>query len=606
MVQINTNLQIKKLLELIEILKPLIVKYQLTNISTHSKKCDQHSIFVATKGLNVDARKFIPEVVNQGCRVIFTSNENLIGENNYLYRQDVINGENVEIFEVYDLNKYLSFLTLKFYDYLASACNPDKFGLTIPVIGITGTNGKTLTTNLICQGLKALVNKPSPYLIGTIGLGSYDHLTKAINTTPDACTVLDKIFQADLQDASALVMEVSSHGLDLNRVRNVRFKQAIFTNLTQDHLDYHKTIENYFQAKTRFFTKHNVNDYIVTCTDQENDWGAKLVKLISLKLSQERDEGASRGISASTPASLSFLGAIPPDEHIAGARNTLPNPLGENDFLELQPADYDLVSQVLNIQNKSRLAVINIGETINEIASFKADIIVNLLNIKSETNGLVIDFSFEDKTTDFKARKEIHVPLLGLFNAYNVLTAITSLYLYGLDFEQIIAFTANFKSVKGRMEIIPNNENKTVIVDFAHTPDSLAKALESTKVHFKNQANSKLTVVFGCGGDRDTSKRAIMGKIASTLADKVIITDDNPRSEEASKIAEQIFEGVNPNFKNVKYIADRKQAIYSAIQEASPGDCIVIAGKGHETEKIIGTQVLHFSDQEVANEYFKN
>ncbi|RIY37871.1 Mur ligase family protein [Psittacicella gerlachiana] len=605
MVQITTEQLIKQLLSLINELKPLIIKHQLTNITINSKECDQHTVFAATKGFNVDARNFIPDAVERGSKVILTHNENLLGINSYVHREDIISGVKVDIFEVYDLNKYLSFLTLKFYDFLASASNPQKIGLEVPVIGVTGTNGKTLTTNLIAQGLSALTKKSSPYVIGTIGLGAYKHLQKATNTTPDACTVLDTIFQADYLDSSAVIMEVSSHGLALNRVRNVRFKQAIFTNLTQDHLDYHKTIENYFQAKARFFTKHNVNDYIITCTGDENDYGGRLVKLISLKLAQNNPEnGSSRGVSASTPALLSFLGAIPPDEHVAGAKNTLPNPLGENDFLELQPEDYDLVSQVLNAKVKPRLAVINIGEKINEIASFKADIVVNLLNVKAHPQGLTISFSFEDKIKELKVQKELNIPLLGIFNAYNILTTITSLYLYGLDLEQILNYVPEFKSVKGRMEVIPNSLNKTVVVDFAHTPDALSKAIESIKVHFKDTPNSKITVVFGCGGDRDASKRPIMGKIASTLADKVIITDDNPRSEDPEKISQQIYEGVINSSAEVTYIANRKQAIIQAIEQAQPGDCVLIAGKGHETEQIIGSQTLHFSDQETVNEYF--
>ncbi|RIY32981.1 hypothetical protein CJP74_03090 [Psittacicella melopsittaci] len=605
MVQLSTEQLIKQLLGLINELKPLIVKHQLTNISINSKECDSHTVFAATKGFNLDARAFIADAVGRGSKVIITHNENLIGIHAYVHRTDIVNGQEIDIFEVYDLNKYLSFLTLKFYDFLASVSSKDKVGLDVPVIGVTGTNGKTLTTNLIAQGLAALTPKAPPFIIGTIGLGQYGHLAKAKNSTPDPCTVLDNIFQADFLGSSAVVMEVTSHGLALNRVRNVRFKQAIFTNLTQDHLDYHKTMEDYFQAKARFFTKHNVNDYIVTCNGEENDYGGRIVKLISLKFAKSQGDNAStRGVSASTPALLSFLGAIPPDEHVAGARNTLPNPLGENEFLELQPEDYDLVSQVLNAQVKPRLAVINIGKRINEIACFKADIVVNLLDVVAHTKGLSITFSFEDKIKELKTQTTLEVPLIGLFNAYNVLTTITSLYLYGIELEKIFAYAQNFKSVKGRMEVMPNQENKTVIVDFAHTPDALSKALESAKVHFKDQPQSKITLVFGCGGDRDPGKRPLMGEIASTLADKVIITDDNPRSEDPEKIAQQILAGVKSNQENVSYIGDRAQAIISAIAQAQPGDCILVAGKGHETEQIIGDQVHHFSDQEVIEEYF--
>lgn len=605
MVQLSTEQLIKQLLGLINELKPLIVKHQLTNISINSKECDPHTVFAATKGFNLDGRAFIADAVERGSKVIITHNENLIGIHAYVHRTDIVNGQEIDIFEVYDLNKYLSFLTLKFYDFLASVSSKDKVGLDVPVIGVTGTNGKTLTTNLIAQGLAALTPKAPPFIIGTIGLGQYGHLAKAKNSTPDPCTVLDNIFQADFLGSSAVVMEVTSHGLALNRVRNVRFKQAIFTNLTQDHLDYHKTMEDYFQAKARFFTKHNVNDYIVTCNGEENDYGGRIVKLISLKFAKSQGDNAStRGVSASTPALLSFLGAIPPDEHVAGARNTLPNPLGENEFLELQPEDYDLVSQVLNAQVKPRLAVINIGKRINEIACFKADIVVNLLDVVAHTKGLSITFSFEDKIKELKTQTTLEVPLIGLFNAYNVLTTITSLYLYGIELEKIFAYAQNFKSVKGRMEVMPNQENKTVIVDFAHTPDALSKALESAKVHFKDQPQSKITLVFGCGGDRDPGKRPLMGEIASTLADKVIITDDNPRSEDPEKIAQQILAGVKSNQENVSYIGDRAQAIISAIAQAQPGDCILVAGKGHETEQIIGDQVHHFSDQEVIEEYF--
>ncbi|MFC6276389.1 Mur ligase family protein [Psittacicella hinzii] len=612
MTSIDTSSLVKQILALIDELKPLIMQYQLTHITCNSKEVDQHALFVATKGLHVDARDFIPTCVTQGGRVFISQIEQPFTDNEQVkaYKHEVttINQEQVHIFHCTDLGKFLSFIALKFYDFLSSVHNPQALGLDIPVIGVTGTNGKTLTTNLIAQGLQALVpEKNVPYINGTIGYGPYGHLIKAKNTTPDACAVLDNIFQAQVQNSSGVVMEVSSHGLALNRVRNVRFSQAIFTNLTQDHLDYHKTIENYFLAKARFFTKHNVQDYIITCNGEENDYGARLVKLVSLKLAaNDSDENSrSRGVAASLPALAALQGAIPPDEHLAGAMNTRPNPLGENDFSELQPADYDLVSQLAKVKVTPRIAVVNIGKTVNELVNFKADIITTLKNLVAHPKGLSIEFSFEDKLKEYKADFKIESSLVGIFNAYNLLTTITSLYMYGIELEKIVAYADKFVSVKGRMELMPNQLNKTIVVDFAHTPDALAKALESAKMHFNDQTDRKLTVVFGCGGDRDQGKRPIMGQIASTIADKIIITDDNPRSENPATIAEQIYAGFVDHARSAEYIPDRKLAIISAIEQAQAGDFILVAGKGHETEQIIGEQIHHFSDQEVIREYLE-
>lgn len=589
--------------DLVNKLKQLVIDRKLVNITVDSRQADANTIFVALRGNKVDAKAFIPQAVAQGCSVVLTYQAeptDILA----VHTQEEIEGKTIDIFAIYDIEKYLSFISLKFFDFLTTSYTQE-IGLDTPVIGITGTNGKTLTTNLICQGLQAYNPNQSVYLMGTLGYGPYGNLYKTSNTTPEACTVMREIFHAKVNDAQAMVMEVSSHGLALNRVKNVRFTQAIFTNLTQDHLDFHHTFEEYFKAKSLFFTTHNVQDFIITCNGKSGDYGAKLVNLVKMKMATQEDGSEhARGTPASLSSMLAVQGALPDPTHLAGANNARPNPLGESlRFLNTTYLD-DLESKVLKAGRKSRLAVVNIGETVDKRVSYTADIVVTLTKLQPHPQGINVSFTFEDKLAKVNTEFTISSKLFGTFNAYNLLTAFTSLYMYGCPLEFCEKILPTLQSVNGRMQLVPNTQQKTVLVDFAHTPDALEKAITSSKEHF-NETNGKVWVVFGCGGDRDATKRPIMGEIACRLADYVIVTDDNPRSEDPHTIANDILAGCpEPMISAGKcyYVNDRRKALEEVIKASQAGDLVIVAGKGHETTQIIKDQELFFSDFQALQE----
>lgn len=624
---------------LITNIKKLIKYKKLIDITADSRQVDENSIFAALKGLHVDARSFVPQVVKKGCTTIFTyldkDNPFLIGspiKNNdddplnceqdseiyspaHLYADFAshfkrnIEGKVVDIIEIKNIEKYLSFIGLTFYDFLAHIENEDKLGLTVPVIGITGTNGKTSTANFIAQALHKLDPEHPIYNIGTIGLGKWPNLRKAINTTPDAISVMREIADANYDNASAMVMEVSSHALDLYRIANVRFKQAIFTNLTQDHLDFHGSIEKYFEAKAKLFTTHNVQDYIITCDCANDHWSSKLVEYCTNAIvMRDSTRHHSRGLSPEIQATMAIAGAVVNnDQASTSSENSRANPLGSH-----VTGSYinDIVSSVLNITQPSRVLVIQVGEEHNQNINFKADIIVSLDNIETLPSGLIVNFSINDKLTNYKQNFSLKVSLIGKFNAYNLLVAFSSLYLLGHKPEAIIKTLEQSEPVKGRMQLVSTynskHQGKTILVDFAHTPDALEKLLLASKEHFKQSKNSKTWIVFGCGGDRDVQKRPLMGKIAADLADHVIVTDDNPRSEEPQDIAKNIISGIEPtSIGKVQYISPREDAIKFAVQNAKDEDLIIVAGKGHETEQIIKGEVKHFSDIEQLEQIIK-
>lgn len=655
--------------KLVNEIKQLIVVTPLINISTDSRECDANTIFVALTGHTVDGRDYIQQVLHNGTKVVFIekrasahtlvnslfSETELADDSLYVHktveRRELLNEPQatgtVDIFAIDNLQRDLSFISLKFFDYLHILCNPESLGMEVPVIGVTGTNGKTLTSNLIAQGWHALVPNQPVHIMGTIGLGPLGNIRKATNTTPEACTFMREVFSACYDHSSALVCEVSSHGLALNRVRNVRFRQAIFTNLTQDHLDFHHTLEEYFQAKADLFLNHNVIDYIVTCNGTEKDYGARLVKAIARKLASSSEGESAKGLPAYASASLAVGGAVFTADHVAGAENTRPNPLGFSQQANL-PQLMDMESKLQRQRFNPRLAIVDISPNGCDFKTlYPADIICRLESATYTPRGIDIKFSLTDKTTQRESTHSFHTSLMGEFNTYNLLTTITSLYLQFEDIDKILVVAEKLQPVSGRMEQIANDLEKTIIVDFCHTPDALEKALHSLKIHFQpttdeppvgltneqalkqslqrlgqaaatadedevesttppsaTNANktSHIWLVFGCGGDRDKGKRPQMGKIAAENADFIVITDDNPRSENPEEIAQEILAGY-PNQKTRKlYVPNRHEAIAYAITNSQPHDLILIAGKGHETEQIYGREKQHFSDQEAVRD----
>jgi UDP-N-acetylmuramoyl-L-alanyl-D-glutamate--2,6-diaminopimelate ligase len=393
------------------------------------------------------------------------------------------------------------------------------------LIGVTGTNGKTTTTYLI-EHLAAAAQRPAA-LFGTLVNRWPGHSVTAQHTTAFADLLQAQLAQAVAAGAAIGAMEVSSHALDQHRVAGCGFAGAVFTNLTQDHLDYHPSMEAYFEAKARLFAAPLLGGERggMAVVNGDDPWGARLIERLNSRLG-ERCWGSSL-VDAS--AALHIRGL---ELGAAGMAGTLVSPLGEGPF-----------------------------------------------------------------TT----------PLVGAFNAMNLLQAVGALLQQGLPLAALLDGLASFNGVPGRMERVrvgpasgadaaANGASlPAVVVDYAHTPDGLENALAACRPF----SQGKLICVFGCGGDRDRSKRPQMGAIAARLADQVVVTSDNPRTEDPARILEDVVAGIPAGVTPVVE-GDRAVAIARAIAAAGPEDLVLIAGKGHEDYQILGTTKIHFDDREEA------
>jgi UDP-N-acetylmuramoyl-L-alanyl-D-glutamate--2,6-diaminopimelate ligase len=379
---------------------------------------------------------------------------------------------------------------------------------TLKMVGVTGTNGKTTTTHII-EYLLAQAQIATA-LIGTLYTRWPGYQKTATHTTPFAVDLQQQLAQALTAGSQVALMEVSSHALDQGRVMGCPFEVGVFTNLTQDHLDYHETMENYFQAKALLFGSQYLAGRAIVNLD--DPYGKKLISQIP----------ADRVWSYSTTDASADLWTSELVYAQTGVTGKLHTPQGE------------------------------------------------------------IAFSS---------------PLVGDYNLENLLAAVgTSLHL-GMSLEAIVTAIEQFPGVPGRMERVQISpaQDITTIVDYAHTPDSLESLLTAARPFIRG----KVICVFGCGGDRDRTKRPLMGKIAADLADLVVVTSDNPRTEDPAQILKDVVAGINRT-DGVQVIADRAEAIAQAIAIAQPGDGVLIAGKGHEDYQILGTEKIHFDDREQA------
>jgi UDP-N-acetylmuramoyl-L-alanyl-D-glutamate--2,6-diaminopimelate ligase len=372
-------------------------------------------------------------------------------------------------------------------------------------IGVTGTNGKTTTTHLIYFLLKSLGEKAS--LVGTVKYYIGKQTYKAQYTTPDYLT-LRKIFKKiKKEQCKFVIMEVSSHGIDQNRIRGIKFLRCVFTNLSRDHLDYHKTMKNYFYTKKRLFTSRD-----------------NLVSIINID---------------------DFYGRI-------------------------------LAREIKNF----------ISYGIDREADLRAK------NIRYLSWGSRFQLLYKHNLIDAETK------LYGRYNILNILGAVGTLLSLGIPLERIIEFIPYFRGVEGRLQKIPPD----IFVDYAHTPVALKKVL----VTLREIGYKKIICVFGCGGERDKGKRALMGKVASNLADFSFITSDNPRNEDPLVICHNIEKGFNK--KNYSIVLDRKEAIRKAIKlkKRYKNCCVIVAGKGHEDYQIIGRKKIYFKDEEVIKKLVKD
>jgi UDP-N-acetylmuramoyl-L-alanyl-D-glutamate--2,6-diaminopimelate ligase len=462
--------------------------HDYTDVHYDSRKVIPGSIFVAIRGEKFDGHEYIDTAIKNGATCIVAETQVLVPEA-------------VKLVQVQDSRLELARLSSEFY------ANPSS---KLKIIGVTGTNGKTTVTHLVQALLTAHANKTA--LLGTMGLklspeAQYQDMG---NTTPQSKEV-HKIL-ADLVDKNYqyLTMEVSSHALEQQRVAGIEFQTAIVTNLTQDHLDYHVTMDNYFQAKARIFKQ--VNGSVILNVD---------------------DEYYSRFKSASSNLKLCTFGIF-------------------------NNADYMAI------------------------------------NIQYTNAGLSYDL--------IKASQQlgsIKMKLNGQFNVYNSLAAIAAAGLEGMQFSLIQKILENIPPVTGRFEVIKTEHSPFCIVDYAHSPDGILNVLKGARELTKGKA--RLICLFGCGGDRDITKRPKMAKIAYELADFIYVTSDNPRSEDPDQIIADILTGI-PDLNKVKVISDRRQAIQEAVLNANADDVLVVAGKGHEDYQILKDRTIHFDDREQVRE----
>jgi UDP-N-acetylmuramoyl-L-alanyl-D-glutamate--2,6-diaminopimelate ligase len=375
----------------------------------------------------------------------------------------------------------------------------------LTVIGVTGTNGKTTCTQLIAQAFGLLGRRCA--VIGTLGWGFPGKLEASTHTTPDAVSNQRLLAAVRDQGAAAVAMEVSSHALKQGRVGAIRFRTAVFTNLTHDHLDYHRTLDDYAGSKKLLFEVPGLQHAVVNA-----------------------DDAFGRRILASLPAG------------VAATRYGI-----DADGIELR--------------------------------------------VEQATFGM--DGVYARLSTAWGAG-ELRAPLLGSFNLSNALAALGVLCVHGVPLQEALDVFPRLKPVPGRMELISAANGPMVIIDYAHTPDALEQSLRALRQHCRG----RLWCVFGCGGDRDRVKRPLMGRIAWEHADEVIITSDNPRSENASRIIDDICAGIPEQ--GVRQEVNRADAIRLGIESAQPGDCVLIAGKGHEDYQEIQGERFAFSDADNA------
>ena len=456
-------------------------------MTVDSRSVSAGDVFIAIPGSKVDGRDFVASALAQGAAAVLREASSAIAKT-----------DDARVVDIENLSAHLGDIADTFYGHPSSS---------LRVIGITGTNGKTSIANWLSQAFMAL-DIPCG-AIGTLGvtLGAKTWATN--NTTPDAAHV--QTILRDLRDAGALAvaMEVSSHALELHRVTGTRFDAVVFTNLTQDHLDFHGSMDAYGAAKAKLFTDYPVKHRIINADDE---FGAQLIaKQLPSTLSYGLDHGDVRG---------------------------------------------DVISM--------------------------------------NTFGMQFSISFAGQTVS------VDTQLIGRFNAYNLLAVAATLIASNVSLERAASILSTLTAAPGRMQRVNSVSEAvepSVYVDYAHTPDALAKALDTVR----ETRPQSLTVVFGCGGDRDRSKRPLMGKIAADRADHVYVTSDNPRSEQPSAIIDEIVAGVRMDQRNaLNPIVLRRDAIQQAIKTANAKDAILIAGKGHETYQEINGIRHPFSDVDEA------
>ena len=472
---------------------------EIRSVQYDSRAVQQGDMFVAIKGERADGHRHIESAVSRGAKAVVVESDAALPDSYFMHA-------GVVKIVVSNSRRALALLSGNFFGHPAKQ---------LMLIGVTGTNGKTTTTYLI----KHLLESQSPSMQGRVGLvGTIEYVIgnehlPATHTTPESLELHQLFARMVERHCTHVVMEVSSHSLHQDRVFGLEFAAAVFTNLTQDHLDYHGTMENYFQAKKILFDRVPSIGWAVTNSD--DPWGSKLV--------------------AGSKGSTLTYGTV------AGAA-------------------------------------------------------VRAKDVSLSMKGTSFVVEHRQNDTAFKST------LVGRFNVYNILAACSVGIALGIPVPKLRDGIASFSAVPGRFEQIHSPRGWSAIVDYAHTPDALEKCLNTIHDVLPSARTNKIITVFGAGGDRDKTKRTLMGKVAEGLSDVVIVTSDNPRTEDPLAIIGEVRSGIKRT-ENVHTEPDRRKAIEKALSGANAGDVVLVAGKGHEDYQVIGTEKKHFSDREVIRDF---
>ena len=472
---------LSEILKNVELVDTISADVEIKNIQFDSRKVEVGSMFVATRGTAVDGHDYISKAVEVGAVAVVC--EEMPSEK----QADVV------YVKVKDSADALGRMASNFYG------RPSE---QLTLVGVTGTNGKTTIATLLYQLHRALGYKVG--LLSTVCNYVDDRAIESTHTTPDAVALNALLAEMVAEGCEYAFMEVSSHSVDQRRIAGLRFAGGIFTNLTRDHIDYHKTFDNYLKAKKRFFDELPKEAFAIVNTDDKNG-------MVMLQNTRAQRKGYSvRGLSDFTARIL------------------------ENSF-----------------------------------------------------DGMLLNV----------CDREVFMPFVGRFNAYNLLAVYGAAVLLGADAEEVLRILSMSKAVSGRFESIKMQKGFTAIVDYAHTPDALTNVIDTIN-DIRNGAGQLITVV-GCGGNRDKGKRPMMAREAIKGSDKVIFTSDNPRHEDPQAILDDMTaELTQQEMRNVLVIIDRRQAIRTACQLAQAGDVVLVAGKGHENYQIVGDVKHHFDDRE--------
>ena len=488
----QTAMLLKEILDSIDVEK--VARFRdldIKDLCYDSRLVQPGQAFFCIKGLVTDGHLFVGDAASRGAEVLFVERD-----------PDEEIPPDVVVVTVRDTRLALAHCSAKFYG------EPSEH---LKLVGVTGTNGKTTTTFLI----ENIFKKAGQFtgLIGTVENHIGDVVEQVTRTTPESLDLQRLLRRMVDVGIEVVAMEVSSHALELHRANGCKFDVVMFTNLTQDHLDFHISLEEYFGAKKRLFEGEEFGSERSALINIDDEFGRKLIEETTL------------------PARSFGLGP-------------------------------------------------------------SADIRAQDIDISSSGNRFTLSWNNEEMP--------ISTILQGRFNAYNCLAAAGAAIELGADRESIVDGLERLTGVPGRFERIDCGQPFTALVDYAHTPDGIRNILEACR----EVTGGRVIIVVGCGGDRDRSKRALMGRVAVELSELCVITSDNPRSEDPRAIIEMIIEGVRDTFPPERYtvVVERREAIKKALSEARPGDLVVVAGKGHESGQIFADRVIPFDDRQVVRE----